>query len=199
MFWSNNPPSINRAEAGVSQRLARLDPDDYQVFNNVMLLSAENAQTVVAQIDHIIVSRYGIFCLETKSHCGWIFGSTSDRYWTQVIYKNHYKMYSPFRQNYGHIKAVEKAIGSMRLKDSIKSLVVFPTADKIKVNGTSYIGGVEKIIDIIKSYQKIIYSEAEFREIVQILESARMTKPYVFEFHKQEVAELMNSYSYSEQ
>ena len=108
-------------------------------------------------------------------------------------------MYSPFRQNYGHIKAVEKAIGSMRLKDSIKSLVVFPTADKIKVNGTSYIGGIGKIMDIIKSYQKVIYSEAEFRDIVQILESARMTKPYVFEFHKQEVAELMNSYSYSEE
>src|ERR1035438_10410374 len=95
MFWSNNSPSINRAEADVSKRLARLDRDDYQVFNNVMLLSTDIAQTVVTQIDHIIVSRYGIFCLETKSHCGWIFGSTSDRYWTQVIYKNRYRMYSP--------------------------------------------------------------------------------------------------------
>jgi|ERR1017187_806649 hypothetical protein len=199
MFWSNNSPSINRAEADVSKRLARLDRDDYQVFNNVMLLSTDIAQTVVTQIDHIIVSRYGIFCLETKSHCGWIFGSTSDRYWTQVIYKNRYRMYSPYRQNYGHIKAVEKAIGWIRLKDTIKSLVVFPTADKIKVNGTSYIGGVGKIMDIIKSYQEVIYSEAEFHEIVQMLESARITKPYVFEFHKQEVAELMNSYSYSEE
>jgi hypothetical protein len=199
MFRSNSSPSINRAEADVSKRLARLDPDDYQVFNNVMLLSTDIARTVLAQIDHIIVSRYGIFCLETKSHCGWIFGSTSDRYWTQVIYKHHYKMYSPFHQNYGHIKAIEKAIGWIRLKDTIKSLVIFPTADKIKVNGTSYIGGIGKIMDIIKSYQKVIYSEAEFRDIVQILESARMTKPYVFEFHKQEVAELMNSYSYSEE
>ena len=199
MYRSDSSQSINRAEADVSKCLARLDRDDYQVFNNVMLLTAGNPRMDLTQIDHIIVSRYGIFCLETKSHCGWIFGSTSDRNWTQVIYKNRYRMYSPFHQNYGHIKAIEKAIGWMRFKDTIKSLVVFPTADKIKVNGTSYIGGVGKIMDIIKSYQEVIYSEAEFHEIVQMIESARMTKPYVYEFHKQEVAELMNSYSYSEE
>lgn len=36
------------------------------------------------QVDHILVSRFGVFVIETKDFSGWIFASATDRTWTQV-------------------------------------------------------------------------------------------------------------------
>lgn len=47
-----------------------LDADTYIDVNNVTI-SAANGTT---QIDHIIVSRLGIFVVETKNIDGWIYG-----------------------------------------------------------------------------------------------------------------------------
>lgn len=48
-----------------------LDNKIYHRMNNVTLPLASGGST---QIDHIIVSRYGIFVIETKNYKGWIFG-----------------------------------------------------------------------------------------------------------------------------
>ena len=48
-----------------------LDREKYHLVENVTL-STESGTT---QIDHIIVSQYGIFVVETKNMAGWIFGS----------------------------------------------------------------------------------------------------------------------------
>jgi hypothetical protein len=39
------------------------------------------------QIDHVVVSEYGVFVIETKNYTGWIVGDEKSDYWTQVIYK----------------------------------------------------------------------------------------------------------------
>jgi hypothetical protein len=59
------------------------------------------------QIDHIVVSNYGIFVIETKNYKGWIMGNEYDEYWRQVIYKRKEKLYNPIKQNYGHILALK--------------------------------------------------------------------------------------------
>ena len=50
-----------------------LDANVYEDINNVTLPLA-NGQCGTTQIDHIIVSRFGIFVVETKNISGWIFG-----------------------------------------------------------------------------------------------------------------------------
>lgn len=61
----------------VTNRAARkdLNKDVYRIFHDVTL-PAGNGTT---QIDHIIVSIYGIFVLETKNMTGWIFGSERNK------------------------------------------------------------------------------------------------------------------------
>jgi hypothetical protein len=44
----------------------------YRSLNNVTL-KTDNGTT---QIDHVIVSRFGIFVIEAKNYQGWIFGRT---------------------------------------------------------------------------------------------------------------------------
>lgn len=63
------------------------------------------------QIDHIVISIYGIFVIETKNYKGWITGSEQGEYWTQNIYGNKKSFRNPIRQNYGHRKALEQILG----------------------------------------------------------------------------------------
>ncbi|MDN5364321.1 MAG: hypothetical protein PWQ91_1383 [Eubacteriales bacterium] len=55
-------------EKSVAFFLSRLDPAKYKVLHNVML----PAGSKTTQIDHIVVSNYGIFVIETKNYGGWI-------------------------------------------------------------------------------------------------------------------------------
>ena len=53
----------------------------YTPFRDVTLRVPDGA----TQVDHICVSRFGIFVVETKNMGGWIFGRERDRQWTQVF------------------------------------------------------------------------------------------------------------------
>ena len=66
-------------EKRVCAELTQL-PDEYSILNDVRI----NARGKTAQIDHVLVSPHGMWCIETKSHFGWIFGQRGDRTWTQV-------------------------------------------------------------------------------------------------------------------
>ena len=65
------------------------------------------------QIDHVVVSRKGIFVLETKNYTGWIFGNENSQNWTQVIYKRKEKFYNPIWQNFDHIQALKEFLGEI--------------------------------------------------------------------------------------
>ena len=81
----------------------KLDKDAYHRLNNITLQLPNGGST---QIDHVIVSVYGIFVIETKNYKGWIFGNEKQRQWTQVIMGRKYKFQNPLRQNYLHIKTL---------------------------------------------------------------------------------------------
>ena len=87
------------AEKLVDKILSRL-PEDYITFNDLLFKS--NGYTV--QIDHITVSPYGVFVIETKGYQGWITGGENSEYWTQTIFKSKHKFYNPIRQNDGHVR-----------------------------------------------------------------------------------------------
>lgn len=93
--------------------------EQYQIFNNV-IIQTERGST---QIDHVIVSKYGLFAIETKDKTGWIFGDTKQEQWTQVIYNKKYQFQNPLRQNYRHTKALSEFLGIEH--DKIHSLVIF--------------------------------------------------------------------------
>jgi hypothetical protein len=86
--------------------LSQLDPSKYRVINKLML----NNGSGTSQIDHVVISGFGIFVIETKNYRGWILGSERSDYWTQVIYKRKEKLRNPILQNYGHIQALKAAL-----------------------------------------------------------------------------------------
>ena len=71
---------------------------EYKVFNNI-IIRTERGST---QIDHVIVSPYGLFAVETKNKTGKIYGDEKQRQWTAVIYNKKYRFQNPLHQNHAH-------------------------------------------------------------------------------------------------
>lgn len=89
--------------------LKQLDPKIYRVFNDLVLPRPDGKGTT--QIDHVVVSPFGIFVIETKNYAGWIFGDSNSRYWTQVIYGKKSRFQNPLHQNALHVRALVQATG----------------------------------------------------------------------------------------
>jgi restriction system protein len=89
----------------VSARML-LDRENYVPLHNVTLRTRDGT----TQVDHVIVSPYGVFVIETKNMRGWIFGGEKQSQWTQKIFRKTFRFQNPLRQNYKHVRAVEEAL-----------------------------------------------------------------------------------------
>src|SRR5438445_9191178 len=79
----------------------------YHHFRKIILPTSRGS----CEIDHLIVSPFGLFVIENKDRSGWIFGEESDRNWTAVHFTNKYAFQNPLHQNYGHVKALQELLG----------------------------------------------------------------------------------------
>jgi hypothetical protein len=119
--------------------LKRLNSDVYLVFDDVYLPRPNGGGTT--QIDHVVVSKYGIFVIETKNMQGWIFGSAEQRKWTQVLFRKKTQFQNPLHQNALHVSALQKFLGLPA--DRFHSLVFFigdcefktPMPDNVRNSG----------------------------------------------------------------
>ena len=93
-------------EKWTRRQLKKLPKDKYTVINDVFILV--NGRT--HQIDHVVVSPYGIFSIETKQYNGYIVGNKYDKKWVKYFWKKQYYYTNPIRQNYGHVKALSELI-----------------------------------------------------------------------------------------
>jgi hypothetical protein len=84
-----------------------LDKEIYVPVKDVTLQLSDGS---TSQIDHILVSKYGLFVIETKNMKGWIFGGEHQKEWTQQIFKQKNKFQNPLNQNYRHLKALEEIL-----------------------------------------------------------------------------------------
>jgi hypothetical protein len=146
-----------------------LNKNDYHLIKNVTLPTEDGT----TQIDHIIVSRYGIFVIETKNMKGWIFGNPSQKTWTQKIYKHTNKFQNPLHQNYKHTKTLESCLG---LSDEMFfSLIVFVGDSTFKTDmphNVTYAGGY---LRFIKSKTSVLLTNDEVSTVIGAIEGGRLT------------------------
>ncbi|OAI03579.1 nuclease [Methylomonas methanica] len=150
-----------------------LDKQFYKLFKNVTLPTEDGGTT---QIDHVIVSRYGVFVIETKNMKGWIFGSANQKTWTQKIYRHTNQFQNPLHQNYKHTQTLQSALNLE--PDKLFSLVVFIGDSEFKTpmpENVVYAGGY---IRFIKSKRQAILADSEVANICRALESGRL-KPSI--------------------
>lgn len=159
-------------ELFVRMWLSRLDKEKYTVVNDIMIPTNDGGTT---QIDHIVVSNFGIFVIETKNYKGWIFGNEHNKYWTQVIYRNKNKFYNPVLQNKGHVKALKNLLESKPDLNYIPIVVFTSRADFKKLEVESHVVYSMRLVRTIRKYTEATISSAELKEIVGIIQEANNT------------------------
>ena len=147
-------------EKSVAFFLSKLDETKYKVINNIML-QVGNKKT---QIDHVVVSNYGIFVIETKNYKGWIIGNEFDDNWKQVIYKRKEKLHNPIKQNYGHIQALKEVLNDVPDINYI-SIVAFTTKADLKVTSKTDVVYTINLSKTIKKYNNETIEDSVKEEI----------------------------------
>ena len=105
----------------------KLDASLYHVLNDIYLPLDDGSTT---QIDHVVVSPFGVFVIEVKNYSGWIFGSETARQWTECLPSGRFRFQNPLHQNYKHVCVLSDTTGVPM--DRIHSLVAFSDACEFK-------------------------------------------------------------------
>jgi restriction system protein len=156
---------------------------EYQPFHDIILKTPDGT----TQIDHIILSPYGIFVIETKNLSGWIFGSAHQKTWTQSLYTRtngffrsyssvKYKFQNPIHQNYKHVKAIQKFLG-VNIK-SLFSVIVFVGDSEFKTDMPDNVLEIQELLPYLKSYTEQIISRECIEKFSQKLKNFINDAPF---------------------
>ncbi len=159
-------------------------PKEYKYLANIMIRSSKG----LTQIDHIVLSPYGIFVVETKNYAGWIFGNEKDKYWTQTFYNKKNRFYNPIRQNYGHVQAIKEILKDYK---NIKFYPIIAFSRRCELREIK--SSVPVLFDtdisnfIIRKNKEIFLNELDIANIYQILKEANITDKHIREEHIQKI------------
>lgn len=163
-----------------------LDKREYHLLKNVTLPTPQGT----TQIDHVIVSRFGLFVIETKNIKGWIFGNPAHKSWTQQLYRRRHTFQNPLRQNYLHLMTLKSLLG---LADhQLHSIIYFigdctfktPMPDNVMNRG---------LIRYIKGKTTPVLTPAEVTRVIDTIQRGRLAANW--QTHKQHVAQLKARHS----
>jgi predicted RNA-binding Zn-ribbon protein involved in translation (DUF1610 family) len=173
-------------EKRVSSILISL-PDEYYLFNDIYI--QVNGKSV--QIDHVIVSPYGIFVIETKNYTGWIFGSDYSEFWTKNMYGNKYQFQNPLKQNYSHVKALESFFGIPDNK--FIPIVVFLRGSTLKCNTKGIVIYSSQLIDTIYRYTTPVISTVDIQKFTEKLSRLNLVTKETKKEHKQNIRQIITN------
>lgn len=179
-------------ERKVAKLLSTLPKNEYKIINDVIIQKDDYS----SQIDHIVVSIYGIFVIETKNYKGWIIGNYNYEYWTQNIYGNKYKLYNPIKQNLSHIIALKKYL---KLPTNFFiSIIAFSNHANLKTNAKNvvYISQVKKVI---QQYQEKKLSLNEMQKITELIKNINITNSKTKNIHTTKIKNIIRNKNILEQ
>ena len=153
----------------VAKILSKLPEEEYRVINN-LLIKQGNKTT---QIDHVVVSEYRIFVIETKHYRGWIYGDANREYWTQNIYGNKYDLWNPIHQNQGHIRALRRVLTDIP-PGVFVSIVTFSKQASLDIRNSENVIYWDELKDVIRSYQRKLISTEQAQNTYETLLAANI-------------------------
>ena len=159
-----------RGEAFVHSILIQL-PEEYTVFDDVVLRTASGT----TQIDHVVVSKYGVFAIETKNYRGEIYGKDNWKEWKQIIVtdvifrKKWWKTYSyvtknyfynPVKQSVAHANAIKKVLVDWPNLKVVPIVVFVGSAVLNGVNTRHHVVYCDQLLATIQSFNVPLISDA---------------------------------------
>ena len=144
----------------------KLEKDKYHSFKDISLPSLDEK----AQIEHIVVSRFGIFLIEKKYMKGWIYGGKKRKEWTQKQPSRKFTFQNPLLRNSKNINILSHMLNVP--DDKFHSLIaftgncIFKSAMPDNVTGKNY-------IDYIKSKKTEVFTQEEMLDCVNKIKNLK--------------------------
>lgn len=140
----------------------------YKRLHN-LTLRVEDGTT---QIDHVFLSRYGLFVVETKHMKGRIVGGEREPRWLQTVGRHSYSFQNPLRQNYRHLKALEYCLGIDMAH--LHSVVVFTGPARLKRPMHPQVVRGWGLARHIRRYDEPVFSQAQVAAFTRALKQQRL-------------------------
>ncbi|TOM68207.1 nuclease [Vibrio parahaemolyticus] len=178
----------------VNRLLSKLPESDYTLIKDVTLPTSDGT----TQVDHIVVSKYGIFVVETKNMKGWIFGSARQKQWTQKIYRHSSKFQNPLHQNYKHIKALETLLGCS--EEHLHSVIVFIGDSTFKTEMPPNVTYARGSIRYIQQFNDVVFSDNDYARLTESINQIKLKRGVITDLkHRKHVKEVVTSKASSNQ
>ena len=169
-----------RGEMRVSSTLSQL-PEEYVILNDLVFRTEKGT----TQIDHVVVSKYGVFTIETKYYRGEIYGDDNRQEWTQIIVtevtyakkwwktytyvtKNHF--YNPVKQSLGHAYTIKKLLSAVPYVKIVPIVVFAGDASLNDVNSKHHVVYEEDLLSVINEYKTTCLRDDDVQSVLSILE-----------------------------
>lgn len=146
-------------EMEVSTILATLSSNNYFTINNITLPSKYGT----TQIDHIVVSIYGIFVIETKNYKGLIYGGENAEKWTKNMWGTKYEFRNPIKQNYAHVKTLQQLLNLPMT--SFIPIVVFSNSADISVQTDKAVITLFHLRGAITKHKTIMFTHEQVQNL----------------------------------
>lgn len=187
-----NPSYKGRAgENRVSYILSKL-PDQYLVIDNIIIPT----QRGTTQIDHAVVSPFGVFVIETKNYSGWIFGAEASEEWKETFRTTEGSFFrNPIKQNWGHIYALSEYLNLD--KRVFKSIIVFSDEASLNVTASTPVIYMSELRNCILSYNQEIIPQKLVVSIYNRIIKTNLVGKDVEKQHIQSVKQKINEKDYA--
>lgn len=169
----------NAGESVVAVNLYAIATDyNGHLFNGFLFEDEEGFST---EIDHLLVTKAGVFVVETKSNKGVIAGNVTDKSW--VCFKKEYQddklFLNPITQNEGHISHLSRMFKKGTCP-RLRSIIIFLNADISHIDDKRVFNlreAVEYIRQVVKEgkYSEE-FVEKTYQRLLSIKEKYGITK-----------------------
>lgn len=173
-------------EFWVKLELNKLPKEKYIILNDIMLKDEKGTH----QIDHLILSKFGIFVIEMKNYYGLIKGKEYDSKWCQYLGKNKNYFINPIHQNYGHIKSLSNLL---KLDDKyFISIICFSNQAKLNIKSNNIVTQVVYLKKEILKFKEYII-DSDLKELVNIITSNNIIDKSMRKKHVKDIHTKINS------
>ena len=185
LAWYNSARQKGkRGEMRVATVLSKL-PNEYTVLNDLVLRTEKGT----TQIDHVVVSKYGIFAIETKNYRGEIYGDDKRQEWTQLIVtdvtyakklwktytyvtKNHF--YNPVKQSVGHAFRIKELLSAYPHVKIVPVVVFAGDAILSNVESNHHVIYEDCLMEVIEGYKTIYLTDNDVQTVLSILNESNV-------------------------
>lgn len=146
----------------------KLKAPRYVALHNVTL----NAPGGSTQIDHVVVSCFGVFAIETKNLQGHITGSARQPQWTQTLGEQRFAFQNPLLQNYRHTQVL---VATLQLPpEHVHSVIAFVGRSHLPEDRPVNVTQGSGCVRFIRSFKQPVWTADEVQALAQQLQAQRL-------------------------